>query len=539
MFTAKSFMVRAAAVTLVILPVASAFAADERQSLEELRNTVINLLQGLVEQGVLTREKAAQMVKAAQEKAAADAAALAKADEGAVRVPYVPQIVKDEISKQVAESLKPAVVADVVKEAKAEKWGVPGAMPDWLSRVRVTGDVRLRAEDILFSRDNLENFYIDFFTVNSRGGVAKAGPAAFLNVSEDRLRLRARARFGVEADLSSSFKAGIRLATGNTTDPGSENQTLGVTGARYNIGVDQAYIRLDERTPGQFAWLSAVGGRFASPWLAPTDLIYHKDLAFEGVAVTGRLGFGDQSAEQSHVFLTVGAFPIQEIELSKKDKWLLGAQLGANLRFGDDQRLRIGAALYDFRNVQGRQNTLDSNLLDYTAPQFLRIGNTLFDIRNDNDVTTNLFALASKYRLVNLSATYDVPFGRYSLGAALDAVKNIGFKSSDVFALTGAKVAARTKGYQAELSFGYPKVTGAGAWRGLLGYRYVERDAVLDAFTDSDFHGGGTDASGFYLIGDYGLSNRVWMRLRYQSGNEIDGAPLGVDTVQLDLNTQF
>ncbi len=103
--------------------------ADERQSLEELRNTVINLLQTLVDQGVITKEKASQLVKQAQDKATADAAAVAKTDEGAVRVPYVPQIVKDEISKQVAAEVKPAVVADVVQEAKTEKWGVPGARP--------------------------------------------------------------------------------------------------------------------------------------------------------------------------------------------------------------------------------------------------------------------------------------------------------------------------------------------------------------------------------------------------------------------------
>ena len=539
MFTAKLFRAYAMSMVLIAAPLASAVAADERQALEELRNTVINLLQGLVEQGVISREKAAQMVKMAQDKAAADAAAIAKADEGAVRVPYVPQIVKDEISKQVAEAVKPGVVAEVISAAKAEKWGVPGAMPDWLSRIRVVGDVRLRAEDILFSKDNQQNFYLDFLNVNAKGGIAKAGTGAFLNVSENRLRLRARARLGVEADLSSTFKAGIRLSTGNTTDPGSQNQTLGVTGARYNVGVDQAYIRFDKRDAKGFAWLAGAGGRIANPWFSPTDLIYHRDLSFEGLSLTGRYGFGAAGAERSHVFLTVGAFPIQEIELSTRDKWLMGGQVGTELHFGDRQRLRFAAAYFDFRNVQGRLNSQFSTLLDYTAPQFLRVGNTLFDIRNDTDVTTNLFALASKFRLINLSVGYELPFGKYSLRFAADAVKNIGFKTSDVLALTQTNIAARTKGYQAEMSFGNPQVMSSGAWRGLLGYRYVERDAVLDSLTDSDFHGGGTDARGFYLIGDYGVADRVWMRLRYQSANEIDGAPLGVDTVQLDLNTQF
>src|SRR5580693_5826213 len=109
---------RAGALLLVALASAApAFAADsasEEQSLNELRNTVVNLLQALVDKGLLTREQAQQMVKQAQDKAAADAAAEAarnaaqtKEDQNAVRVPYVPQIVKDEISKQVAEEVKP------------------------------------------------------------------------------------------------------------------------------------------------------------------------------------------------------------------------------------------------------------------------------------------------------------------------------------------------------------------------------------------------------------------------------------------------
>lgn len=555
-FTAMSFGAWATALALVIAPISASIAADQRQSLEELRNTVINLLQGLVEQGVISREKAAQMVKQAQDKAAADAAALAKSDEGAVRVPYVPQIVKDEITKQVAAAVKPEVVADVVKEAKAEKWGVPAALPEWLTRTRVTGSVTLREEDLVFARDNTQNVYLNYYAINSAGGIAKAGLNAYLNVSENRIRFRGRARLGFESSFTDSITAGVRLSTGNTSDLVSPSQTLDGT-APYSFGADNLYIRVDERTAARFAWLSVIGGRFNNPWFAPTDLIYHKELSFNGIAATVRLGFGDSSADQSHAFFTVGAMPTQEVALSANDKWLYGAQFGTNLRFGDSQKLRLAAAIYDFRHVEGRSNPsngiVSSSINDYTAPQFLRSGNTLFDIRNDVDPTTNLFALASKFRLLDIAATYDLSFGRYTLGLAADAVKNVGFNRGEILARTGLNVAPRTKGYQAEVSFGDPNVLSAGAWRGLVGYRYLQRDAVLDSLTDSDFHFGGTDAEGFYFVGDVGLANRVWLRLRYQGSNEIDGivgaavqesaqpqrAVFGLDTVQLDLNTQF
>src|SRR5580692_11007080 len=195
----------AAGCSALLLLAPAARAADdaaEKQSVEEVRNTVINLLQALVDKGLLTREQAQQLVKQATDKAAADAAALAaknaaqaKEDENAVRVPYVPQIVKDEISKQVAEEVKPAVVADVVKEAKEEKWGVPGALPEWLSRVHVFGDVTFREQSDIFPRDNLPNTIPDYNGLNAGGGF-QTTPAnqQYLDTTQDRNRLRLRAR---------------------------------------------------------------------------------------------------------------------------------------------------------------------------------------------------------------------------------------------------------------------------------------------------------------------------------------------------------
>jgi hypothetical protein len=169
----------------------------------------------------------------------------------------------------------------------------------------------------------------------------------------------------------------------------------------------------------------------------------------------------------------------------------------------------------------------------------VRTGNSLFDIRNNNDPTSNLWALASKFRLVNIAATYEIPIDRYSLAFTADAVRNVGFKQAEILARTGQDIAPRTKGYQGEISFGYPAVVTRGAWRGLVGYRYLQRDAVIDGLTDSDFHFGGTDATGYYLVADYGVATRVWVRFRLQSANAIDGPTYGIDTLQLDLNTRF
>jgi hypothetical protein len=217
----------------------------------------------------------------------------------------------------------------------------------------------------------------------------------------------------------------------------------------------------------------------------------------------------------------------------------VAGEMGSYFRWDDGQDLRLTGALYDYINVTGRLNPPGSTIYNYTAPQFLRQGNTYFNINNSGVVGANLFALAAKYRLVNLNATYQLPIGRYTFGVVADAVRNIGYNTADVSANVGQYVAARVNGYQAEFSFGDRTTLVPGAWRGTVGYRYLQRDAVIDAYTDSDFHWGGTDATGYYLVGDVGLANRVWLRVRYMSSNAIDGPPLAIDTVQVDVNTRF
>ncbi len=539
MSRAKIMGAALASLALTVAPVLGCRAADEeRQSLEELRNTVINMLQALVDQGVISSEKAKQLVKAAQDKAAKDAAALAKSEEGAVRVPYVPQIVQDQIAKQVEEQVKPDVVKDVVQEAKAEKWGVPGALADWLTRTRITGEVTLREEDVLYPSGNVKDTYLNYYAINQAGSIAAAGQNAFEDVDVDNVRFRGRARLAVTSDITDSITAGVRIATGNTSDLVSETQTFDGT-APYTFGVDEAYIRFDERNAQRFPWLTVVGGRFENPYLTPTNLIFHRDLTFTGASATGRFGLGDGSADQSHLFVTFGAHPVEEIQFTADDKWLAAAEGGAFLRWGGGQNIRVAGAFYDYFNVTGRLNPPGSSVFNYTAPQFERQGNTYFDISNSGSTTNNLFALAAKFRLVNLNAVYALPVGPYTFGVVADAVRNVGYNSAQVETNVGHYVAPRINGYQAEVSFGDPTTLVAGAWRGTIGYRYLQRDAVIDGFTDSDFHWGGTDAEGYYLVGDVGLANRVWVRVRYMSSNAIDGPQLAIDTVQLDLNTRF
>lgn len=526
---------------IALLALTGAAAADERADLEKLRATVTGLIGALVEQGVLSREAADGMIKKAEADAArtvaAQAGQSAPAKPGEVRVSYVPQFVKDEIRAQVRDELRQEVAQDVIDRARQEQWGVPAALPDWVARLKFHGDLRLRAQSDRYADGNAEFAYFDFLAINDAGGLADAGADALLNTAEDRDRLRARARLGLDVAIADSLLAGFRLSTGNTRDPVSTNQTLGNTGNRYETVLDQAFLRY--QAAGAMPWLTAWGGRFDSPWLS-TDLVWDSDLGFEGAAATLRHDFVGSGQPARGVFLTAGAFPLQEEELSSKDKWLFGGQAGIDFGFADQSRLKAGLAFYYFDNIVGQRNALDGIEFDFTAPEYLQKGNTLYDIRNDADPQSQLFALASDYHLLDLTVQYDIArFAPYHVILTGDFVRNIGFDKDEVAARIGGPIDAKVNGYQFLTSVGFPRVAAAGQWRMFGGYKHLERDAVLDAFTDSDFHLGGTDAKGWILGGDYGLARNTWLTLRYLSADEIDGPPLGIDVLQLDLNTRF
>src|SRR5580658_8282679 len=197
-----------------------------------------------------------------------------RAGEGAVRVPYVPEIVKDQIRKDVEAELAPSIKQEVTDQVGA-KGALFSALPDWLRRIHWTGDVRVRGEGDLFARDNVTDVYLNYNEINLDGGIEKAGLAALLNTTRDQERLRLRARFGFDADLDSGWSASLRLATGSTGEIiATTNQTLGTYGAGYTATIDQGYLRWTGQTSDAGQVFTAYAGRFASPWLS-TDLVWY------------------------------------------------------------------------------------------------------------------------------------------------------------------------------------------------------------------------------------------------------------------------
>ena len=241
--------------------------------------------------------------------------------------------------------------------------------------------------------------------------------------------------------------------------------------------------------------------------------------------------------------MTAGAFPLWKAQFDQTDKWLYAGQVGAGFKPRNELSGRIAVAYYDYQHIRGTANSpAYPGLYDYTAPQFQQKGNTLFDIGNYGTTpATRKLALASDYREVDVTCSVDVGFWNpIHVVFTGDYVRNIGFDRGKVAALTGnPAIPKETLGYQAGLTVGYPETLRFGEWRIYGAYRYLEADAVLDAFTDTDFHLGGTNAKGWILGGDLGLSRNLWLSIKYTSANEISGPPLAIDTLFFDLNARF
>jgi hypothetical protein len=543
------------------------------------QNVTVNLINRLVQKGILSKDEAAEMIKqaeadavtAAQTAAAvADVAALppAPAPEEEARITYIPEVVKENMRDQIKQEL--------MATAREEKWSEKSS-PDWTSKFKPFGDLRARYESVLFPDGNDNTGAFPNFNAINTGAPFDTSGTQFspqYNTDQNRNRARLRARLGTEILLGDSFEGGIRLATGESNSPTSPNQSLGANGgnfSKYSIWLDRAFISYDAG-PGDGQELKFLIGRFDNPFFS-TDIQWDDDLGFDGLAVRGKVKITDQAS----TFFTAGYFPVyntdfnfasnQPSKFKSTDKWLTGAQIGIDWKITDELSAKLAVAYYDFNAIEGKLSdpftplsASDAGSTDSTRPGFAQRGNTYMALRDIVPTAANDFGakyqyqyygLASKFRNLTLTGRLDYDhWDPYRLTLLGEATKNIAFDENGI-----AKKAVNNRGpgttttpgsfeggdtaWNLTLQFGKPAMEQLGDWQAGFGYRYVESDAVVDGFTDSDFGGGGTNVQGFTLGGNLALSPAVRVGLRWMSSDEIIGSPLSTDTLQIDLNAKF
>ncbi|MEK8086065.1 putative porin [Aquabacterium sp. A3] len=550
--------------------------ADERESLETLRQTTLNLIEALVETGVLPREKADALIQAAREKAQAQAQAAADAAAApteatpakrVLRVPYVPESVRAQIRDEVKE--------EIITQARAERWGVPGA-PSWMNRIKIDGDIRVRYQNDSQSKNNTAaETYMSSEILNANGisrapdfgnylinDAGNALPTA--DTTQSRNRERVRLRLGLTAKVTDEVGVGVRLATGSATDRVSTNQTLGQSFNKYELFVDRAFVRVD---PAE--WVSIQGGRIPNPWFA-TEMTWNENLNFEGFAATFRRPQVDDGFAP---FLTLGYFPLRENSASRNRRSLVGAQLGTSLEVSSRTRVKLGLAYYRYNNIAGRAETdfeqftdPDTNTVgiavgqrygQYEYPVGLRQrGNTVFEtnpllpVADGVDLIRPTWGLAYDFRPLVLTASAQFThFSPFNLLLSAEYAYNTAFSESDFRKRSNYDLnpGGRRDGYNLKLAVGATEVRDMGDWQAQFAYRHVGSDAVLDAFTDSDLGLGGTNLRGFTVGFQYGLYRNTTVGVRYMSAQNIDTtinssfptASYKVNTLQVDFNVRF
>jgi hypothetical protein len=496
--------------------------------------------------------------------------------DGVRRLTYVPELVRAQLREQIK--------ADLLEQMKKENWAAPKAFPDWTKRVSFKGDVRTRYEQVVFKKDNAPR--PDLNAINGGSGInwstryvgTEYVNDRWLNVDQNRARPRLRARVGLDGKVSTDVLAVVRLASGDGSSPVSTNQTLGGSAGnfgKYQVWLDRAEIRWAV-LKGERRSLVLEVGRFANPFFT-TDLVWDEDVNLDGLVVETGMGLGGSLRP----FLTAGAFPVfntafafgaeQMEKFKSRDKWLLAAQLGGEWRPGERLGVKLGAAYYDFLGVEGRASSpCDTNVkgvscdTDATRPTFAQVGNTYRTLRTPspeaqqqeslNPTSTaqfQYFGLVGPFRVLALTGRADLKATeRLSLAVEAEYVRNLGFRrgrARDLAVTNTVECAGRDDGcwtggdtgYLGRLTLTTPTSGKQGDWSASLAYRRLETDAVLDAFTDSDFGLGGTNLKGFVMGATICPVDGLTLGARWYSATEVVGSPYGVDVFQLDVGARY
>ncbi len=544
-------------------------------------NATINLIRLMAERGLLPAADAEKLIAQAEAEAVQARTAIAAASaqpaaapvaDDTVRVTYIPGNVRRQMVEEVRQ--------EVMSQAVEENWAAPRTLPEWAARWRFMGDIRMRYEGITYPSGNATGLTSNFWNYNAINTSATpydftgAANPPILNADQNRDRTRFRVRFGAEIDLEEGFTSGVRLATGENNSPVSQNQSFGAAGSgqggnfsKYSIWLDRGFIKY-ESTYAASNW-SVTMGRFENPFFS-TTMLWANDLGFDGLVFQGRMQPGEQRTFRP--FVTLGMFPVFNTDLNfastnpnkfkSTDKWLTAAQIGYEWTINKDFSAKGAIALYDFQNIEGQLSdpytpilASDAGNTDSTRPTFAQKGNTYMPLRNitpnasNGFGTTNqyqYFGLATPFRDVVLTGRLDYNhFDPVQISLIGEVVENVSYHRDDVAATavnnlkTSGSFGGGDFGGILNLQVGYPVLDKRWDWNVAIGYRYVESDAVVDGFTDSDFGGGGTNLKGYTLGGNLALSHRVWVGLKLMAADSIAGPAYKNDILQLDFNGRF
>jgi Putative porin len=385
------------------------------------------------------------------------------------------------------------------EQGKATEKTAKAALPEWVNKFTPFGDIRIRHE----------GFY-DLPTPKGGGSVIHA-----------RNRERFRWRLGVKYAYSDELSATIRLASGNPDDPISTNETFDGSFSRKHVNLDWAYLTV---APGKTfgirpGLVTLNAGKFPNPMFRVGEDVFDDDLSPEGFNETFQL-LEQPIGGLDQVKIHAQQWTFKEVA-NAQDGWMFGGQINPTGHVGDVQ-LEGGLAQYwwlnpDFIAQAGNTNSVIKGANAMNAIELAPDGRTITGFDGAFNQTNATFA-----------ATVPNAAGAMPLKLFADYVYN--WESPD----------ERAHGALGGVRLGNPKEQGD--WAASLLYEYLERNAVIGAFTWSDFGpGGGTNQQGPVIALDYQLYKPLTLTARTYFTKFVD-APATINNrmaVRLQLDAQL
>lgn len=291
---------------------------------------------------------------------------------------------------------------------------------------------------------------------------------------ESRTRHRIRARVALDAALDEDLSVHFRFASGSD-DPVSTNQSLDGAFTTKGFGLDRAYFAWKHADSG----VKVTGGKIKNPFYAPakTELLWDGDLNPEGASVHL------VTDGATRVFFNAAGLFVDERSGSSgnaKNASLMGGQAGLVTR-GDGYWITVGGGAFRYANLDG------ALFMDDDEGVFF--GNTSVDD-----------GFASGFQLIEAFVELGFDAGGTPVVVFADFVTNNDADDHEQGYLFGAKL---------------NKTKAPGSWDARWTYREVQADAVMGAFTDSDFIGGGTDGKGHEINVGYQFATKAKLGLSY------------------------
>ncbi len=329
-------------------------------------------------------------------------------------------------------------------------------------------------------------------------------------VGNDRSRLRFRLRLGPTVKIG-DFTLGVLLTSGGS-DQVSTNQSFDNAFSTKDIGISEAFVSWTPSYLDKAVTITA--GKMKNPFRKnmTSDLLWDGDLRPEGI--TERFKLRDDRGFT--LYADFGQFVLNELSNQEKDPWLFAWEGGATIKLRYVGKVRLALGYYDMLNVQ------DSGLNEPTVQVFnsrqaIPAGQTINSAPYVND-----------YNVFNLNGSVDTEVMGVPVNIQADWVKNLVSPTScsgvgnfrGRCAPGNTQVSGQDEGYQVGVRLG--KATKAKTWEVAYYYKWLQADAVLAAFADSDFGDGGTNRRGNIVWAAYNLTDFLTFKVKFYNTKPLE-----------------